>query len=426
MRMICLALLFLTSVAQAQNEPHDCGVFSRVIKISENWKKDSFRLTAKVKAAIAHENSGAGIWLRIDNSNKKLSFFDNMEQRKVVTDDWTNVQISGRFKENDSVIMFGGIYTGPGTYGFTDLRLEQRSPGGDWHTIPQSEIKFTSDSTRKSFARSSGGPTGTFSVIDGALRVDATVLKPREKANPNKATYGNNAYAGKTVKVNGISIYYEEYGAGEPVVLLHGNSQRIEAFTYLIPELSKKYKVIAIDTRLHGKSGDDGKRLTYELFAEDVKALLDHLKPGPVHLLGWSDGGNTGLILAMKYPQLIRSLMMMGAVLSPDSSAIKPEVISALKKATEKLPPEKEKARRLYTLCLEEPHIPAGDLKMIKCPTLVMAGENDMVQDAHTRLIAASIPSSKLVIFDKATHFAPFEIPDLFRKTVEDFLSEHK
>jgi len=125
--------------------------------------------------------------------------------------------------------------------------------------------------------------------------------------------YGSNAQVGKYADVNGIKVYYEIYGAGEPLLLLHGNSGSIENFVYQIPELSKHFRVIAVDSRAQGKSTDSDKEITYALMASDMSALIDKLNLGSVHVVGWSDGGIVGLELALAHPQQVKKLVTFGA-----------------------------------------------------------------------------------------------------------------
>jgi len=94
--------------------------------------------------------------------------------------------------------------------------------------------------------------------------------------------YGSNKQVGKYANVNDIKVYYEIYGAGEPLLLLHGNSGSIENFLYQIPDLSKKYKVIAVDSRAQGRSTDSDKEITYALMASDMSELIDKLNLGSV------------------------------------------------------------------------------------------------------------------------------------------------
>lgn len=426
MRTVFLYLLF-PFVVQAQVGGPGWGAFNRAVAVQDTWKGRHFRLLARVKPQVTDSISWAGIWVRNHAEGGAVSFFDNMQEKPVREDKWTDCEIKSIFNKRDSVMYFGGLYIGPGRYAFDDFRLQVETTAGNWETATLDGMGMD-DTTALSAWHTPGKDRGLQHSFDnGHLLVDARSLPvSTERKDEKKSIYGNNPKAGHYANVNGIKVYYEVYGKGEPVVLLHGNSQAIIVFTYLIPELSKKYKVIAVDTRLQGKSGDDGKRLTYELFAEDVKALLDHLKLKKVNLFGWSDGGNTGLILASKYPDRFKTLMTMGANLQPDTNAVKPFILEQLKTQIAKLQPEATVNRRLWTLCLEEPHISPEQLKAIKCPTLVMAGDDDMIKDEHTRFIAATIPKGELLIFEKATHFAPFDVPEKFRQALEDFLAKHK
>ena len=423
---ILLLLILCPFFATAQTGGKGWGAFNRVATVKEEWRGKPFRLTATAKANGANEISWAGIWVRVHDVTGAGNFFDNMSDRPVKTDQWTNCEIKSKFKKNDSLIYFGGLFVGPGTYGFDQFSLQIETSPDKWEpaALPGMELAASEDLTAWYMPRDSTGVK--YAIADQHLEIDAGNLGVPASPTGRTSTYGANDKAGGYANVNGIKIYYEVYGEGEPLVLLHGNSQAIVVFTDLIPELAKRYKVIAIDTRLQGKSGDDGTRLTYELFAEDVKGVLDHLKLEKVNLFGWSDGGNTGLILAGKYPHRIKTLMTMGANLQPDTASVKPEILNLLAAEIAKLPPEKTREKRLWTLCLEEPHISVEQVKKIKCPTLVMAGDNDMIQDAHTRFIASTIPRGELLIFENATHFAPTEIPVKFREAMETFLQKHR
>ena len=139
----------------------------------------------------------------------------------------------------------------------------------------------------------------------------ALLLTPAAKCQIN---YGSNEQAGKYADVNGIKVYYEIYGAGEPLLLLHGQGGSIQTFLLQIPELSKHFKVIAVDSRAQGKSTDSDKEITYALMASDMSALMDKLNLTSAHVVGWSDGGNTGLIMAVKYPAYVNILEKWGLV----------------------------------------------------------------------------------------------------------------
>ena len=113
--------------------------------------------------------------------------------------------------------------------------------------------------------------------------------------------YGSNSAAGNTFVFDGNRFYYETYGSGLPLLLIHGNGESINIFKGQIGALSRHHKVIAMDSRGQGKSELGTAALTYEQMAEDINALLEQLKLDHVKVLGWSDGGIIGLLLTRRY-----------------------------------------------------------------------------------------------------------------------------
>src|SRR6185369_2297913 len=134
--------------------------------------------------------------------------------------------------------------------------------------------------------------------------------------------YGANPAAGKTFVHDGIQLYYETYGAGEPLLLVHMNGGSIGTFKAQIDQFRSRYRVIAMDSRDHGKSAASPGKLTYEAMTDDLAALLDHLQTGPVNVLGWSDGGIEALLLGIRHPQKVKKIAAMAANLNPSDEAL--------------------------------------------------------------------------------------------------------
>src|SRR4026209_1320768 len=107
---------------------------------------------------------------------------------------------------------------------------------------------------------------------------------------------------GSYVKANGLNMYYEEYGSGEPLVLLHGGMRTGKNFEHLIPAFSKHFRVIAPDSRGHGRTDNPSGEFSYRLMADDMAAFIDALKLNQPSICGWSDGGQIALELGMHYP----------------------------------------------------------------------------------------------------------------------------
>ena len=136
--------------------------------------------------------------------------------------------------------------------------------------------------------------------------------------------YGDNTDSGKYYSLRGFKMYAETYGQGIPVLLVHGNGGSISSFDHTIPYFSKKYKVIAADSRAHGRSKDHSDSLSFEQMADDCAALLDSMHINKANVIGWSDGGIVGLLLAIRHPDKILNLASSGANIWPDSTAIVP------------------------------------------------------------------------------------------------------
>src|SRR5260221_8947974 len=136
--------------------------------------------------------------------------------------------------------------------------------------------------------------------------------------------YGNNAAAAKYISTRGVKFYCEVYGKGEPLLLIHGNSGEINNLKYQIPYFLKDYKVITVDSRAQGKSTDYGDSLTYEMMADDFNAILDSLHIHSAYVIGWSDGGINGLLLALRHRGKGKKLAETGANLIPNTSVFDP------------------------------------------------------------------------------------------------------
>ena len=143
-------------------------------------------------------------------------------------------------------------------------------------------------------------------------------------ASSVKVLFGNNAQVGKYADIRGFKMYYEVYGTGKPLLFIHGNGGSIENFNNQVPYFAKNYKVILADSRAQGKSTDTSDSLSYEMMADDFNELLNQLHVDSCYVVGWSDGGIDGLLLAMRHPEKVKKLAITGANLWPDTTAIEP------------------------------------------------------------------------------------------------------
>jgi pimeloyl-ACP methyl ester carboxylesterase len=255
------------------------------------------------------------------------------------------------------------------------------------------------------------------------------------KAQPNSKAidYGNNEETGNYIIVNGAKQYYELYGEGAPLVLIHGNGGNIAYMKPQIEFFAKKYKVIVMDCRGRGKSELGNDSLSYTQITKDIAAILDYLHLDSTYVVGRSDGGIIALLMAIYYPEKVKKAVAFAANLTPDTIALYPslynEVIKERKQADEMLAKkditQNWKVIQQRNRMMEfQPHISANDLQKIKCPVLVMSTDRDIVREEHTVFIYRNIAKANLCILTGENHFVTKNNPDLFNSIVEKYLAE--
>jgi pimeloyl-ACP methyl ester carboxylesterase len=261
-----------------------------------------------------------------------------------------------------------------------------------------------------------------------------------EKDAPS--AYGSNPDKGAYAQINGVRIYYERYGRGAPILLLHGGTSHIAGQSHLISLLAPHYEVIAVDTRGHGRSTLNEQPLAYPLLADDMAKLLDVLGVEPVTIVGHSDGGTVGLILAAKYPAKVRALAADGAHFRKTGrGGLTPRTIEWFKTLTpamveqwggarqsyERLNPEPNWDRfvaKIKELWLSETNLTDEDLKAIRCPVLISHGDKDtFVSLADVVWMYEQIPHANLYVAPDGSHSHPREQIEAFGPILLRFLN---
>jgi len=262
------------------------------------------------------------------------------------------------------------------------------------------------------------------------LMVEVSVAQDQKKEGAHPS-FGANTIAGKYLATRGIKIYYESYGQGTPVLLIHGNGGSVSSMANQIPFFAGNYQVIAADSRSQGRTFDPRDSLSYEMMADDLNALLDTLKLKHVNIIGWSDGGIIGLLMAIRHPEKVGKLAITGANIRPDSSAVAAADIRSMTEhvAQLKTQPENIQARheiKLTELMIREPNISHSQLQQIHCPVLVIAGDHDIIKLGHTIEIFENITDSRLWILPGSGHDTCIKFADDFNRQVGRFFGETK
>lgn len=222
-----------------------------------------------------------------------------------------------------------------------------------------------------------------------------------------------------------ITHNYIEQGTGTPLILLHGNGEDVNYFEHQMEPFSKHFRVIAIDTRGHGKTPRGTAPFTIRQFADDLLAFMDAHAIEKADILGFSDGGNIAMVFAMKYPKRVGRLILDGANL--DTGGVRRSIQLSIDfgyfmaKLFARKDPEARKKAELLGLMVHDPNVRPEELSQIQAPTLVVAGTKDMIKESHTRLIASSIPGASLTILP-GDHFVANQNPEAFNKAVLSFL----
>lgn len=222
-----------------------------------------------------------------------------------------------------------------------------------------------------------------------------------------------------------IRHHYIEKGEGFPLILLHGNGEDCSYFEHQIEPFAQHFRVIAIDTRGHGQTPRGDAPFTIRQFAEDLLAFMNQRGIAKAHILGFSDGGNIAMVFALAHPERVEKLILNGANL--DATGVKRkiqipiEIGYRIARLFAKRSAKAKQNAEMLGLMVNDPNVKPEELSHLQCPTLVIAGNNDMIKDAHTRLIAKSIPNAELAIIP-GSHFVANKNPQAFNETVLRFL----
>lgn len=222
-----------------------------------------------------------------------------------------------------------------------------------------------------------------------------------------------------------IELYYKERGNGEPFILLHGNGEDSSYFKYQIDYFQSKYRVIALDTRGHGKSPRGDAPFTIEQFSGDLYDFMKMHNILNAAILGFSDGANIAMKFAMKHPDMIKALILNGGNLNPGGVKRTTQLpIEIGYKIAKKFAAKSAKAKRnaeMLGLMVNETNIELCELPLITMPTLVICGTKDMIKESHTKNIAENLPNARLTTIN-GNHFIANKRPTEFNQAVDSFL----
>lgn len=250
--------------------------------------------------------------------------------------------------------------------------------------------------------------------------------------------YGSNN--GKYTDINGTQLYYEEYGQGAPLLAIHGGLSTIKDLAPVISELSKTFRVIAVDCPGQGRS-EQADSLSYQLLADYFSKMIDRMKLDSVYVFGHSDGGNAALLLAADRPDKVKKTAAFAA--ASHTSGYYPEAIAGLDQLTPedieknfkwwleshlRRTPQKKQWKKFIrdfsAMCATPLIVPDEKLERIQSSVLIIQGDNDIVIPGHALELHQAIENSQLCFVPAASHFILYERPELFNVIVSEFFTK--
>jgi pimeloyl-ACP methyl ester carboxylesterase len=245
---------------------------------------------------------------------------------------------------------------------------------------------------------------------------------------------------GGYVEIGALKTWYDEQGRGDPLVLLHGGMGSNATWAVQMPEFGTRFRVIAPERRGHGHTPDLEGPLSYDVMSADTIGFLDAVVGGPAYLVGWSDGGIVGLLVAMARPDLVRKLVVIGT--NFDTLGLTPEAmegfttlaadsddLAMLRESYQAVSPDGPGhwpvvVAKFKEMVSTQPAITVEQLARITAATLVVVGDDDIVTLDHTSTLFRAIPNSELAVVPGTSHFLTMEKPDLVNRLVLDFLEK--
>jgi pimeloyl-ACP methyl ester carboxylesterase len=386
---------------------------------AKGYEGSRFRITAAIRTELDDDSAAARIWTRVDKANGN-GFFENMWNNPVRSNSWQNISIEGKIDSTAVNIIVGSLLEMNGKFYFDNLNVEVEKKKGKWESIFKEDFEKDLSNWNAGVQKGESGKNNLYTAtIVKDAKTNSNVWLIEGKNVPN---YGFNKKAGKFADVNGIKLYYEIYGEGKPLVVLHGNGGSISSASTHYPDLIKQYKVIAIDSRAQGRSGDTDKPLTYDQMASDVNALLEQLNIDSAYIWGQSDGAILCLLLAKDYPKKVKRVVAYAPNIQADSNAVFSWALESLKRTISR---SKSKVEiKLNQMMLDYPNIPYSELESIQAPCLIMGGDRDVIRPEHLLKMFQHIPNSQLCILPGSTHGGAWEKKEMFLQIMNDFFNK--
>jgi pimeloyl-ACP methyl ester carboxylesterase len=394
--------------------------YSTQLPTKDYWGH-KFKFSASVKTDELDQNAAAQLWVRVDKPTQGSAFFANMKNKPIKAKEWKTYSIEGVIDSNTTKIAFGALSDFNGLSYYDDMKLEVETSKDTWKTVYFNDFEQDKHNLQE----------GIQLPIDDGKNTNFTANLEKKGKNQylkieggGVIDYGKNAVVGKFAEVNGNKIYYEIYGQGQPLIILHDFPSTMMTQAAYYPELMKKYQLILVDMRGQNSTIRLNKDqvLTYEVMAADINEWMEQLKMDSAYIFGVLAGAKVGLLMAKDYPKRVKKLLTYGLFTQSDSTAVKPSYFKRWEDMAKQTSLEFH-IRMVVDLLLERDAfiIPYSALSTIKIPVLLVNGDLGLIRIEHTLNLSKSLPNARLCILPGASRIIINEKNKAFLSIMEDF-----
>ena len=378
-----------------------------------------YKLSASMKTDELDTHATPILWIDGHNSTKGTTFFKELGSKPAEGKEWKTYSLEGLIDSNTAKIECGVMAKYNGLFYFDDVTLAIQKSDSTWETVYANNFEqdkwdlkegseFLNISANTYFiARLEKKETNTYLKIEGAGIIH----------------FGNNEARGKFADVNGVQLYYETYGEGQPLIVLHHFEDRIESYDVNYPELMKKYRLILVDMRGQNYKTPLSKTdsLTYTAMAADINQLMEQLKIDSAHFWGVVTGAKVGLLMAKDYPKRVKKLLAYGLFIQTDSTAVSPLMFKRYEERSKQIDDVFEKRLVAFLISPEANSMPFSALTTIKTPVFLVSGDRGSVLKEHTEKIFKSLPNAQMRVLPGGSRGITQTKNDAFLSIMENF-----